>query len=136
LLAISRPARFTAWGNALGAGTTTNRSDTGYEVLTGVRSVAAGIDFTCAVVGLGEIRCWGSNDYGQLGDGTKDAKTTPTAAPSFCALSGFLLTLTPAVFERLVRREREDARNANGSPTRKWAAAGRTSPCCRLLNSF
>jgi alpha-tubulin suppressor-like RCC1 family protein len=37
--------------------------------LTGVTSVSAGDEFSCAVAS-GEILCWGRNDRGQLGDGT------------------------------------------------------------------
>jgi len=32
---------------------------------------------TCALLSDGKIRCWGRNDYGQLGDGTLTERTTP-----------------------------------------------------------
>ncbi len=36
-----------------------------------------GLVHTCAVVDDGTVRCWGSNSYGQLGDGTIIDWTTP-----------------------------------------------------------
>jgi alpha-tubulin suppressor-like RCC1 family protein len=39
--------------------------------------VAAGLGHTCAVMSNGGVRCWGSNLYGQLGDGTETSRTTP-----------------------------------------------------------
>ncbi len=35
----------------------------------GVTQIAAGTSFSCALLGTGEVRCWGSNLYGQLGIG-------------------------------------------------------------------
>ena len=34
--------------------------------------------YTCAVLNTGTAKCWGNNDYGQLGDGTKTRRLTPT----------------------------------------------------------
>lgn len=39
--------------------------------------LAAGADFTCAIVANGRVRCWGNNDRGQLGDGTNVSRHTP-----------------------------------------------------------
>jgi alpha-tubulin suppressor-like RCC1 family protein len=36
----------------------------------GVRAIAAGEDFTCAITADGRVRCWGANYYGQVGDAT------------------------------------------------------------------
>ena len=38
---------------------------------------AAGYDFTCALMRAGNVRCWGNNEFGQLGDGTNDVHHTP-----------------------------------------------------------
>jgi alpha-tubulin suppressor-like RCC1 family protein len=40
-------------------------------------SVAAGYDFTCALMLGGNLRCWGNNVSGQLGDGTNEVHPTP-----------------------------------------------------------
>jgi len=42
----------------------------GSAPLTGILHVAAGLDSSCAVAGSG-VYCWGRNNKGQLGDGTK-----------------------------------------------------------------
>ena len=43
--------------------------------LTGVVDVAVGGDHACAVVGGGQVRCWGSNTVGQLGTNSTDPQT-------------------------------------------------------------
>jgi alpha-tubulin suppressor-like RCC1 family protein len=42
-------------------------------------AVSAGEDHTCAILDNGELKCWGRDNYGQLGDGGTD---TDTNAPS------------------------------------------------------
>jgi alpha-tubulin suppressor-like RCC1 family protein len=49
------------------------------DVLTGARAVAAGANFTCALLQTGGLRCWGYNSDGQLGDDTPNA--TEKVAP-------------------------------------------------------
>lgn len=34
--------------------------------------------FTCALLSTGEMRCWGINNYGNLGDGTRENRFLPT----------------------------------------------------------
>lgn len=46
--------------------------------LTDVVQLAAGTLHTCARRKDGSISCWGDNQYGQLGNGTRDGTTTPT----------------------------------------------------------
>jgi alpha-tubulin suppressor-like RCC1 family protein len=53
-----------------------NRFDTG--PLTGVVQMAAGDYHTCALLTNQEVRCWGYNSAGQLGDGTTDDHHLPT----------------------------------------------------------
>lgn len=50
--------------------------------LSGVKTIAAGGDSTCALLEDGTIRCWGRNHHGQLGDGT----TVDRFAPAVVAL--------------------------------------------------
>jgi alpha-tubulin suppressor-like RCC1 family protein len=40
-------------------------------------TVAAGVAHSCAVTGAGGVLCWGSNEYGQLGDASTNSSTTP-----------------------------------------------------------
>ena len=44
---------------------------------SGVAAISAGYHHTCALMGSGAVECWGSNFYGQLGDGTKADSLVP-----------------------------------------------------------
>jgi alpha-tubulin suppressor-like RCC1 family protein len=68
------------WGSnldrELGHGTAVNAvipvvvtSATGAGRLNGVREIDAGFRSTCAVLVSGQVRCWGDNSWGQLGNG-------------------------------------------------------------------
>jgi len=71
------------WGwNAygqLGDSTPTDRSEPAdVKWLAGTPGyVSAGYDFTCALLRSGNLRCWGNNEFGQLGDGTTTVHPTP-----------------------------------------------------------
>ena len=44
--------------------------------------VALGGSHSCAVVSTGAMKCWGDNSHGQLGDGTRTRRLTPTSVTS------------------------------------------------------
>ena len=78
------------WGSnshgQLGDGTTTNR-DTPTNTL-GIGKgwtpavLSGGHSHTCAILDDGSIACWGSNHYGQLGDGTTTNLNIPGQRPA------------------------------------------------------
>jgi hypothetical protein len=52
---------------------------------SGVVALAAGDDHTCALMASGGAKCWGSNDAGQLGDGTATTRLTPVEVSSLAS---------------------------------------------------
>ena len=50
------------------------------SVLTSVKQVALGGQHTCVIKTDGNLYCWGSDAYGQLGDGTTNDTDAPGAA--------------------------------------------------------
>jgi hypothetical protein len=71
------------WGfnrsGQLGDGTIETRRDTPVDVvgLTGVAAVAVGGNHACALTQAGGVKCWGNNEFGQLGDGTTTERRAP-----------------------------------------------------------
>ena len=51
----------------------------GTNPLGGVLALSSGGDHTCVRLAAGRLRCWGYNLNGQVGDGTTDYRTLPTA---------------------------------------------------------
>ena len=51
----------------------------GGQRIADVSRLAAGVDHTCALRSGGRVMCWGSNQRGQLGDGTTAQALAPLA---------------------------------------------------------
>ena len=72
------------WGNnntgQVGTGSTAQTSPVPVEVVgleSGVTAISSGLGYSCALRQAGDAVCWGSNQSGNLGDGT----TTTNASP-------------------------------------------------------
>ncbi|KAH9262871.1 hypothetical protein BASA82_000113 [Batrachochytrium salamandrivorans] len=50
---------------------------------TGVAQVSCGLKASCALLTTGAARCWGSNSYGALGDGTGSSSKVPVQVVGF-----------------------------------------------------
>ena len=48
-----------------------------------VMAIASGYHHTCVLTSGGTVKCWGSNDFGQLGDGSTTLRTLPVDASAF-----------------------------------------------------
>lgn len=81
--ALTTGGAVSCWGDngngALGDGTTTSRSTPASVsgLTSGVASIAVGGGSSCAVLTSGGVKCWGSNAFGQLGDGSTSNRLTP-----------------------------------------------------------
>jgi alpha-tubulin suppressor-like RCC1 family protein len=113
-LAVLSDGTVAAWGGndrgALGDGTTTNRYapvrvcavgaiDCTSDPLTGVVAVAAGEQHSLALLSDGSVASWGSNSFGQLGDGTSADRSTPAPV---CAVGATDCTAHPLTGVRAI----------------------------------
>ena len=77
------------WGNnlygQLGDMTTANRLMPAnvWELPSRGSKLALGTHHSCVLMENGGMMCWGRNQYGQLGNGTKYSRTIPTSVPGF-----------------------------------------------------
>jgi alpha-tubulin suppressor-like RCC1 family protein len=103
-VALKQDGTVWTWGanenGQLGDGTTTDRSTPvqvvgpgGIGFLINVTALAAGGAFTVALKQDGTVWTWGANDFGQLGDGTTFAHSTPVQVLGPGG-SGFLTNVT------------------------------------------
>ncbi len=91
-VALKSDGTVLAWGyngsGQLGDGTTTWQRSSPVAVigLTGVVAITAGYDHTLALKADGTLMAWGSNSYGQLGDGTTTQRSSPTPVPGLAGV--------------------------------------------------
>lgn len=79
-----------------------NDPDNPDSAIQQVESVTAGTSHSCALLNDGNVRCWGYNEFGQLGDGdSNDSPTpsTPTASDTVAVDAGALHTCAISEFE-------------------------------------
>jgi alpha-tubulin suppressor-like RCC1 family protein len=95
--ALDAAGEVQCWGfnndGQLGNGTNTSSSlpVTVAGLPGGMLQLEAGWDYACVVTGVGGVKCWGANYFGQLGDGTTDNHNTPV---DVAGLSGAVTALS------------------------------------------
>jgi alpha-tubulin suppressor-like RCC1 family protein len=84
------------WGEMVGDGTQIFRSATKVIATSNVKDVISRHrSHTCALLMDGQVKCWGANTSGQLGDGSWQTRLTPTSvlglsdASSFAAIDSY-----------------------------------------------
>ena len=89
--AVTTSGAAMCWGynyyGQLGDNTTVTKA-TPVQVIglgSGIKSMAAGVEHTCALNTSGGISCWGANGYGRLGNGTSTASNSPVAVTALAS---------------------------------------------------
>ncbi len=67
-------------GNSASANSSSPVAVTGLG--SGIKSIAGGGYHTCAITTGGAVKCWGFNNYGELGDGSTSLRNLPVDVPS------------------------------------------------------
>jgi len=107
--ALTASGKVFCWGNGgsgqLGNGTTSNSPVPVAVDMSGalagkiVTQVAVLTSAACALTSDGAVYCWGSNSFGELGDGTTNNRTVPTPVLASGVLAGRTATsLAPGGF--------------------------------------
>lgn len=73
---------FSQLGNGLGEPTGSGRTPGPVAGSAQYAALTAGQSHTCGITLAGGVDCWGSNQYGQLGDGTRVSRDTPVQVRS------------------------------------------------------
>lgn len=91
--AVTNTGGVKCWGSnnygQLGDGTTTSRT-TATSVVgldAPIKTVATGGSHTCAITQSGDVRCWGLDTSGQLGDGGTTNQTVPVTVPNLTGVT-------------------------------------------------
>lgn len=91
MCAVTTAGQARCWGDDTleqlgdGVGATSSPRPVAVAGLTGVTSIGAGAAHSCARVGAGSVRCWGSDELGQTGDGGAIVTGAKVAVPSVVA---------------------------------------------------
>ena len=68
----------------LGDGATTGSyTPVGVQGIDNATYVTSAYTYSCALLTAGALKCWGRNQYGQLGDGTTTYSNVPVAVTGF-----------------------------------------------------
>jgi uncharacterized repeat protein (TIGR02543 family) len=119
-LAITSDSRIFTWGRndfgQLGDGTTTNKLEpieitNRFNLVAGetITSVSLGSNFSSLITSYGRVFTWGSNEFGQLGNGTETSRFTPTEITA-----QFNLAVGETIYSMSLSREQSSAVTSNG----------------------
>ncbi len=85
---ITKSGQLRCWGangsGQIGKGSASSNECTPFnvDVSTNYIQLSKGTNHTCGITNAGVLKCWGANDNGQLGDGTKVSKASPVTIDS------------------------------------------------------
>lgn len=86
--ALNKQNRLSCWGNnqdgqlGIGFESASHTNSTAISALDNPIAFVAGGYHTCSLTEAGALFCWGSNQFGQLGNGSTVKKTTPAVVPT------------------------------------------------------